>query len=50
MKLEFDVIIVLLIFVGFCIGSMILVKQANKEMNNNGSENIKKDNNIRNKR
>ncbi|MGF7059049.1 hypothetical protein [Brassicibacter mesophilus] len=34
MKLQLDVIAVLLVFIGFCIGSIFLVKKANEEIKN----------------
>ncbi|ARE87199.1 hypothetical protein [Clostridium formicaceticum] len=48
MELQLDVIAVLLVFIGFCIGSALLVKKANKEMKKQELENNKLSQNDKN--
>lgn len=39
MELQLDVIAVLLVFIGFCIGSVILIKKSNEEISKQNSAN-----------
>lgn len=41
MELQLDVIAVMLVFIGFCIGSAILIKKANEDMAKQKLENDK---------
>ena len=50
MELQLDVIAVLLVFVGFCVGSVLLIKKANEEVQKQQKlENDKLVNNNKNK-
>lgn len=53
MELQLDVIAVLLVFIGFCIGSGLLIKKANEEMKKQNLENdklVQNDKNTKNKK
>jgi len=50
MELELDVIVVLIVFIGFCIGSALLVRTANSEMKKQETEEYKTVENTQNKK
>jgi len=49
MELELDVIVVLIVFIGFCIGSALLVRTAHNEMKKQENEEYKTIENTQNK-